>query len=194
MASKINKKVLIFYLAIIYVLVITFRHSRVRFSIFFSEKVQLLFFKLWPLLFIRWQKRRWWEARLGHRDAWSPRTWCSVMAWIGGSGDLSSTVLRGLLLLTWKWRWDFCQVPSVCLYLFIRLSVSIHLSIYPLPLQFEDYGLANLDETAVNAIKLYCATADFIHSGYVMSSEGPHGEWKGEWTWPFLPVRSEVNE
>lgn len=44
--------------------------------------------------------------------------------------------------------------------------------------KFEPYSLIDTDETAVNAVRLYCSTLDHITTGYVYSVEGKHGEWQ----------------
>ncbi|XP_069983708.1 vitelline membrane outer layer protein 1 [Penaeus vannamei] len=44
--------------------------------------------------------------------------------------------------------------------------------------KFEPYSLLDTDETAVNAVRLYCSTLDHILTGYVYSVEGKHGDWE----------------
>ncbi|XP_042867906.1 vitelline membrane outer layer protein 1-like [Penaeus japonicus] len=45
--------------------------------------------------------------------------------------------------------------------------------------KFEPYSLIDTDETAINAVRLYCSTIDHILTGYVQSVEGNHGDWLG---------------
>ncbi|XP_071537828.1 vitelline membrane outer layer protein 1-like [Panulirus ornatus] len=45
--------------------------------------------------------------------------------------------------------------------------------------KFKKYRLLDRDETALNAVKLYCATPDLHQTGYVMSTEGREGRWQG---------------
>ncbi|XP_064105698.1 vitelline membrane outer layer protein 1-like [Macrobrachium nipponense] len=45
--------------------------------------------------------------------------------------------------------------------------------------KYEDPHLTDLDETALNAIKLYCSTPEGHHEGYITSTIGDEGEWKG---------------
>ncbi|XP_063589397.1 vitelline membrane outer layer protein 1 homolog isoform X1 [Penaeus indicus] len=45
--------------------------------------------------------------------------------------------------------------------------------------KFEPYSLIDTDETAINAVRLYCSTLDHILTGYVQSIEGQHGDWLG---------------
>nr|XP_053652065.1 vitelline membrane outer layer protein 1 homolog [Cherax quadricarinatus] len=45
--------------------------------------------------------------------------------------------------------------------------------------KFEPYSILNTDETAVNAVKLYCSTLELHPTGYILSSEGEKGEWQG---------------
>ncbi|XP_063589398.1 vitelline membrane outer layer protein 1 homolog isoform X2 [Penaeus indicus] len=44
--------------------------------------------------------------------------------------------------------------------------------------KFEPYSLIDTDETAVNAVRLYCSTLEHITTGYIYSVEGKHGEWQ----------------
>ncbi|XP_068215260.1 vitelline membrane outer layer protein 1-like [Palaemon carinicauda] len=44
---------------------------------------------------------------------------------------------------------------------------------------YQDPTLTDIDETALNAIKLYCQTPDGHHQGYISSTIGQEGEWKG---------------
>nr|XP_027215944.1 vitelline membrane outer layer protein 1 homolog [Penaeus vannamei] len=43
-----------------------------------------------------------------------------------------------------------------------------------LEIKFEPYSLIDTDETAVNAVRLYCSTLDHILTGYIQSVEGKH--------------------
>ncbi|KAK7063229.1 hypothetical protein SK128_005238 [Halocaridina rubra] len=51
-------------------------------------------------------------------------------------------------------------------------------------LKFEDYGLIDADETAVNSMKVYCSSKDGQHTGYITSTEGTKGDWIGMKTCP----------
>lgn len=42
------------------------------------------------------------------------------------------------------------------------------------------YPPGAIDETAVNAVKLYCSTDDHVDDGYVESASGPDGDWFGK--------------
>lgn len=46
-------------------------------------------------------------------------------------------------------------------------------------IKFEDYSFLDADETALNAVKLYCSTSDGHLTGYVTSTIGTNGDWKG---------------
>ncbi|XP_071537826.1 vitelline membrane outer layer protein 1-like [Panulirus ornatus] len=46
-------------------------------------------------------------------------------------------------------------------------------------IKFEPYDLLDTDETALNAVKLYCATPDMHQRGYITSTEGANGQWQG---------------
>ncbi|KAK7063230.1 hypothetical protein SK128_005239 [Halocaridina rubra] len=48
-----------------------------------------------------------------------------------------------------------------------------------LEVMFQDYFITHLDETAINAVKLYCSTLEGIHNGYITSTVGENGEWQG---------------
>ncbi|KAF2355061.1 Vitelline membrane outer layer protein I (VOMI) [Trinorchestia longiramus] len=41
------------------------------------------------------------------------------------------------------------------------------------------YPPGAVDETAINAVKLYCSTEDKVDTGYVISASGPDGDWYG---------------
>ncbi|XP_076044852.1 uncharacterized protein LOC143027451 [Oratosquilla oratoria] len=43
--------------------------------------------------------------------------------------------------------------------------------------KFEEYS--TVDETAINAVKLYCSTQEHHDTGYITSTEGEHGDWYG---------------
>ncbi|XP_042222683.1 vitelline membrane outer layer protein 1 homolog [Homarus americanus] len=49
--------------------------------------------------------------------------------------------------------------------------------------KFEHYQLTDTDETAVNAVKLYCVKPDLHPTNYIISTEGRNGEWMGELKW-----------
>ncbi|XP_064105672.1 vitelline membrane outer layer protein 1 homolog [Macrobrachium nipponense] len=44
---------------------------------------------------------------------------------------------------------------------------------------YKDHTLLDVDENAVNTVKLYCATTDGVMTNYVTSTVGKEGEWKG---------------
>ena len=46
-------------------------------------------------------------------------------------------------------------------------------------------GLGFLDDTSVNAIRLFCQTAAGVLTNVVMSSEGSYGQWKGMYSLSF---------
>ena len=38
-----------------------------------------------------------------------------------------------------------------------------------------------IDDTAVNAVKLYCSNADHHDTGYITSTQGHKGDWVGKY-------------
>ncbi|XP_066957316.1 vitelline membrane outer layer protein 1-like isoform X2 [Macrobrachium rosenbergii] len=45
---------------------------------------------------------------------------------------------------------------------------------------FEPYSILHIDETAINAVKLYCVNNVGQHTGYIVSKIGEKGDWQGE--------------